>query len=163
MSTVSFRTLISIRHGYDNGGSDDSAVLTEDGVKVVNQTALNIQDWINGRTLVLSPRMIRVKQTANIIAQVLIAQGLHVDLAELESLNRDQVFDGRFCKPEILAEAAKNGGYENVIVVTRYKLVNGIIFAFKADLPHIDFNTSKEPPYGHGFIVDMETGNMDDL
>jgi len=158
MSAVTFRTLISLRHGNDTGGSDTSAVLSERGVKTVNQTTQNIQDWINGKTLVLSSPIIRAKQTADIIAQALSA-----DLVVLDSLKHDRVSVGKFCKPEIMAEAAKNGGYENVIVVTHYQLVNGIILAFKVDLPQIDFNRSTEPPYGHGFIVDMETGNMDDI
>ena len=150
------KSLLSLRHGPDTGGGDEHAILSEGGVRIVNQTVLEIQDWINGKTLVLSSPIVRAKQTADIIAAALSA-----DLVLLDSLKNDRAHMGRGCKTQILLEAGKNGGYKNVIVVTHYQLVNGIILAFKEDFPQIDFDRSKEPPKGHGFIVDIETGNVE--
>lgn len=158
METRTLKTLVSLRHGRDVGGSDASAVLSEKGIRDVKETSLNIADWINGRTLVLTSPIIRAKQTADIIVAALSA-----DLVVLDSLRNDEAHMGRGCKSQIMKEVEKNGGYDNIVVATHYQLVNGIVLAFKEDFPQIDFDDIKEPLYGHGFIVDIETGNVENV
>lgn len=151
-------TLVVLRHGPDIGGSDAVAVLTEAGKWEVRQTALGMSGWIGKKVLVLSSPIIRAMQTAEILKEVLAA-----DMVELDQLKRDRLSFGASCKSEIQSEAAKDDGYSDVIVVTHHQLVNGVILAFKEEFPAIRFTNTRPPPYGHGFVVNIESGAVENI
>lgn len=153
---MKIRTLVVLRHGPDSGGGDAVAVLTPQGIEKVKKTADGVSLLVDGKILVLSSPIIRARQTGDILASVLSA-----DLVILDVLKNDRLSYGDSCKSQIEAEVAKNDEYLDVVVVTHYELVNGIILAFKKEFPAINFAITGPPNYGRGFVIDFQTGNIE--
>jgi phosphohistidine phosphatase SixA len=154
----SLRRVFACRHATDDRKGRDPQ-LTDSGKQEASVLAEAIagilsEDGITN-VVVLHSSLSRARQTAEIVAAAL--EPLVSAKTQLECLTEDQYEDGSRVFPKIMLEIGDET--QAVIAVSHYELPSGIIDAFSNNFVSRKF-PAKQPPYGCGFSLCLQTGDV---